>query len=386
MKNNQTKILYLDGLRGVAALIVVIHHFTIAFFWGTYTAESKYYHYFFEKYIALTPLNLLIAGDFSVHVFFVLSAIVIARKFYKSNDYLELTKQIFKRYFRLAIPVSIVIVIVSIFLYFGWFYNSKTADFMGSGAWLKGFFNLVPNFNDMVSEIISSKVFLQDSNKFNLVFWTLGYELRGSMLVFLVAIVRNKFKYKTLLYTSLVSLFFGTYYLSFIFGLIILELMTIEKLPKINYRKPLGLILIGLTIYLGSNPTSGRWIYQAWSDFAILFTKETWMMSHSIAAGLLVLIVVTSEKLKYLLSTKSIVFLGKISFGVYLLHMIIFASLSCYITYRLMDSDMKYYTIFLVSIIPGIIVTFIAAYYFTMLDTWIVYKLKVITDKLFSID
>lgn len=378
-----SKIPYLDGLRGLAALIVVIHHFVIAYFWGIYSAEPKFYHYTFEKYIALTPLNLLIAGDFSVHIFFVLSAIVLARKFYGNNDYGELTKQIFKRYFRLAIPVSIVIVIVSIFVYFGWFYNAKTADFMGSGPWLRGFFDLTPNFNDIVSEILSSKVFLKDSNKYNLVFWTLGYELRGSLLVFLIAIVRNKIKYRVLLYTMLVIIFFGTYYLSFIFGLILLELMTIDKLPKINYKKTIGILIICLTIYLGSNPTSGKWIYKAWNDFAILFTKETWMMSHSIAAGLLVLIVLTSERVMKVLSTKVFTFLGRISFGLYLLHMIVFASLSCYITYRLMGTGMKFYTIFLLSVIPGFIFSIISAYYFTLLDEWIVNQLKIITNKLF---
>lgn len=47
------KFYYLDGLRGLAAFIVVIHHFVLAFYPLYYSTE---------RIIPKTPLNLFYAG------------------------------------------------------------------------------------------------------------------------------------------------------------------------------------------------------------------------------------------------------------------------------------------------------------------------------------
>lgn len=93
---NKTRIHYLDGIRGVAALLVVFGHFKDAFFdpvrnfpisasfWGLFN------HFF-------------LSAGFCVQVFFVLSGFVLTYNAINKKTFLS--KQWTKRVYRLFIPV-----------------------------------------------------------------------------------------------------------------------------------------------------------------------------------------------------------------------------------------------------------------------------------------
>ncbi|MDQ1276051.1 MAG: hypothetical protein QG610_1626 [Euryarchaeota archaeon] len=68
------KINYLDGLRGIAAINVMIMHFFVALA-PAMVYGSKYPSHFgsLDSVFSTTPLGLIGAGNFSVCIFFVLS-------------------------------------------------------------------------------------------------------------------------------------------------------------------------------------------------------------------------------------------------------------------------------------------------------------------------
>lgn len=80
------KINYLNGLRGVAAINVMIMHFFVALA-PAMVYGSKYPSHFgsLDQIFSTTPLGLIGAGNFSVCIFFVLSGYVLTQKFSKQK-------------------------------------------------------------------------------------------------------------------------------------------------------------------------------------------------------------------------------------------------------------------------------------------------------------
>ncbi|WP_269850238.1 acyltransferase family protein [Methanosarcina horonobensis] len=77
------KISYLDGLRGIAAVNVMIMHFFVALAPAMiYGSELPSHFGNLDHLFSTTPLGLIGAGNFSVCIFFVLSGYVLTQKFF----------------------------------------------------------------------------------------------------------------------------------------------------------------------------------------------------------------------------------------------------------------------------------------------------------------
>lgn len=128
-----TKLLHLEGLRGLAALIVAIHHYKqstfrqIGFDWAEESFHRHVWHIFWD-------------GTFSVTVFFVLSGRVLTASFLKKKGPMKsLASAIVRRPVRLGVPVAIAMAINLILGCAGAY--SKTAEaarIMVSEEWLGG--------------------------------------------------------------------------------------------------------------------------------------------------------------------------------------------------------------------------------------------------------
>ena len=95
----QGRFAALDGLRGIAAIVVVFHHFLCAFLPQFVPGLTDH-----TSWLVDTPLGLLVNGHFSVYIFFVLSGFVVARAAVKSSDPFYVNIPL--RYLRLALPAT----------------------------------------------------------------------------------------------------------------------------------------------------------------------------------------------------------------------------------------------------------------------------------------
>ncbi|WP_433946748.1 acyltransferase family protein [Paenibacillus sp. SN-8-1] len=215
------KIIYLEGIRGTAAFIVVFAHFFQVFMPSVFEGNGDIVHFAFETPASKTPINLLFNGNFSVTLFFVLSGYVLSYRFFRDKVNRVIYSSAVRRYFRLAIPafVSVIFAFALMSFEFGYFDDISpvtmstmpdpyAADPTIWAMWTEGLFH----------------TFFTYGNKYNPVLWTMTYELFGSFLIFTFLILLGKLRIRYIAYPLLIYCFLDSYYLGFVLGLLLSDL------------------------------------------------------------------------------------------------------------------------------------------------------------------
>ena len=162
----------LDSLRGVAAFMVVIHHFFVARGTDTYNRLSH------------SGLRFLVMGNEAVILFFVLSGFVLTLPYERSGA-LSYSRFIVRRICRIYLPYlgALALAIAMNFLYHG---------IMTDVPWIRETWNQKPN----VSMIVQHVLFLgnYDWNELNSAFWSLIYEMRVSLIFPFLAMAALRFR------------------------------------------------------------------------------------------------------------------------------------------------------------------------------------------------
>src|SRR4051812_4008381 len=108
MKKGQGRFAELEGLRGVAAIMVVLYHFLLAFYSLAFLGIGNGYevaqHMRLEDNLYGNPIMAFLSGSFAVAIFFVLSGFVLSIGFFATKKHEILQKLAAKRYLRLMLP------------------------------------------------------------------------------------------------------------------------------------------------------------------------------------------------------------------------------------------------------------------------------------------
>jgi peptidoglycan/LPS O-acetylase OafA/YrhL len=183
--------IWLDGLRGVAALIVAWFHLTTGSlatpyrsFWDSPAADNRHF-------IQIAPFRVIFAGQAMVDIFFVVSGYSISTGLIKlRNDgsaadfYRKLTSSVVRRMFRLCFPV-VVMMLISHVLFYGGMYSLVFGEDQGCpGA--EPWSSPIPHIQCLVRSFVSV-INLQSGQDLTLNnhLWTIPVEIRGSMKVYL---------------------------------------------------------------------------------------------------------------------------------------------------------------------------------------------------------
>lgn len=197
----------LDGLRGIACLIVVNQHFTYNFteniFHGFGSTET-------DRYITQLPfISLLWSGVAMVSVFFVISGYVLSNKPLRlararswDNLHETMASAAFRRIIRLYVPMASSLFIITMMAYFGLFEPGRAVKAAGV---LTGNEPVPDRFDNLASHLwewylnvwlywapgaSAERCFL------DLHLWTLPTELRTSFTLFLTLIALSKLAYR----------------------------------------------------------------------------------------------------------------------------------------------------------------------------------------------
>lgn len=369
-----TRLLFLDGLRGILALIVFLHHFFYAFFpeiiFGgdlqSYVQSGPLSAY---KIWALTPLNILFNPGTAIHFFFLISGYVQSHHYFSSNDFTFLQRSFIKRYFRLAIPTLFVLLLVFVFHQFNWFTLSLIPNNTLSGNWVRG---LCPN-NQKLFEVIFSGIYgsFMGKTQYYPILWTMPAELQNSFMVLILLMITHGSKHKSRLFVFwlVVQLvvFNGYYSAAFTCGLILAK-YRIQSPTFVQFfsKKQVQWCCALIGLYFGSYPYTG---YEQSTSHSIyypisFFDKIPHLISFLIGSVFLLLFFLHSNKMQSIFAKKQLVWFGKLSFMFYLLHFLMLLSFTPWL-YHLFAASLSRGIALSLSLIFSFILTTLLSYIFT---------------------
>lgn len=358
------KFLYLDGLRGLAALIVVIDHLAICFFQAATDGSITSYHArVFEKLLFATPLHLLVSGNFSVCIFFALSGFVLSTKFFRTHDRGVAAASAWKRYLRLELPILGSVMLSYVLISLHWLANVRAAGITRS-AWQRYLWNVHP---DLLGAIYHAAVgvFIAGSSPYNTVLWTMRIELLGSFLVFAFLFFSGRWRYRWVAYAGLTLAFINSYLLCFVAGMAICDWYFSPGRKTLRSRFWLPVLLVGLL--LGSSPvgTLRGTIFAAipsWLGYGMPLPSRL----HVIGSILLVFALVFAPALQRPLQARPLLWLGRVSFALYLTHLLVIGSFTSWL-FSVIEPYTGYLAAFGLSLVPSALLIGLVAHWFTRL-------------------
>lgn len=324
------KFRYLDGLRGLAALIVVIDHLAIAFFQRATDTEVLVRHTPFEEVVLQTPLHLLVSGNFSVCIFFVLSGFVLSSKFFRTGQRSVVWASAFRRYARLEIPVLASVILSYLVVSAGLLHNEAAATVSGS-TWLPSLWSgLQPSAFGALYHAVAG-VFIDGKSPYNTVLWTMQLELAGSFLVFGLLLAVGRWRRRWWVYAALAAGLINSYLVCFVAGVAICD-WYFSRQGRISWKPYVWGPALAGSLILGSIPVGklAGTVYSglpAWLGYGMDPTHRV----HVIGAIGLVAVLVATPLLQRGLEGRVMQALGRTSFGLYLTHMLVLGTLSCWL-------------------------------------------------------
>jgi peptidoglycan/LPS O-acetylase OafA/YrhL len=329
----------LEGLRGLASLIVFFAHFLAAFkpvaiFGSDQTSNLG----FFYK----TPLGLITAGNFAVCLFFIMSGYVLSIKhFTKKTKNSEIQGDALKRYIRLGLPLFATCFLSFLISRYNFYYNNQVSILTGND-WFRDYFSKLENKGYLVffQEMIL-KLFSKETNyNYNPPAWTITTELIGSYLTFGILTIARNFRYRFILYIIIFILLSGDFLQNFILGIAIAdarinyidwekEIISNNRLVfylTINCLFVFSLLLASFPYYVPQKILiSSRSFYNA---FIFLDNRDFFGGGITLISSFLFFITYRYTIYKAWLETKFMQTLGRYSFMLYLTHFLSLASVT----------------------------------------------------------
>lgn len=317
MSQNGNRISSLDGLRGLAAGIVLIHHASlIAQPWLDPAGWAL---------LTQSPLKLLLAGSEAVMVFFVLSGLVVALPALRPG--FSWARYFPARLVRLYVPVIAALGAASLLVHA----IPRDASTMPADSWMQSAQATTVSAGDVLSQM----TLMRSTYPIDNVLWSLRWELFFSLLlpVYLWVALRVRRFVVPVAVLTVVLMFVGratgnaalAYLPVFLLGTLIAvrfpELRARAARPRVRRALP-WLAVAACTMLIAS------WLTRPLTAGTIA-ADVLWALAGA-GAALLVILAVVWPRAQRALDTRPMQWLGRVSFSLYLVHAPILATL-CYL-------------------------------------------------------
>jgi peptidoglycan/LPS O-acetylase OafA/YrhL len=324
------RLLPIDGLRGFAAFVVLLWHATVVFFPAVAFGKLTSVSHQIEISLSRSPLTFFMSGTFAVACFFVISGYVLTISYLRHGDIGKLTDTAIARFPRLFFPAAFSTILMFSIYWFG--------NFSGEGSLLQmtgtietidlNAFDLKPTGKALVSNIFWLPWFgLPDYRRiFSGVLWTMSIELWCSFIVMGFAVIFRGRRGAAAAILAIAILFvfiipgYGVYMATFFIGTAIAVL---DPKPVTTPVMKVAFFVLFLAGCWAAGYTGVGWTRPLaklkfsipGADFGIILKS---------AGGIVIfLAVIQLGWLTKLFSSPPFLFLGRVSFSLYLCHMFV---------------------------------------------------------------
>ncbi len=321
------KVQYLEGLRGIAAMQVVLLHFVTGFL--PYTAEH-----------AWPPFRALFDGHTAVYVFFLISGTVLTPSFARPGWFIG---KIAKRVVRLGVPIAAAAAIATALLALFPDAHRQAAALTGS-RWLAMDSSGAPTLGHLAREISLDSLLLgyREATLFaplagqlppmdlslDAPFWSLHLELYGSLLVLCLVALRAHSVWAHRSAVAVAALSFGTHPMFlFVLGHLVRPRRSGGR-PATGYWGVL-LLSLGLALCAAKDWHVVEWCRLTLSRFELASAPNLFQFQSQLGAVVLYIGVLWCPLVWPLLESAPFRHLGRLSFSIYLLHFPILFTVVC---------------------------------------------------------
>lgn len=301
------RILWIDGLKGICALIVVMSHICAAF---------KYACPAIMDFRVTPVLGLMFNGNFAVYIFISLSAMLMYGRVLEGVIGMSKIGSIIrKRYFRLTLPIAVVFVIALIMKLCGLFYHITLGEKYGFD-WL-----IIDRqeYSSFPLGILLSA--LGNSCGWFNVMWMMKYIFIGSIFAICLGVSLKELQtHKRLFYISLFTLlsyFIDCYYCAVFVGCLLHEIMTFmyRNTSKRMWTRVLSAGALGGGIFIGE----------------YFYSSDIIGIKNLFESFALIAFIIAFPKIQDFLSSPFFLWFGKISYEIFLVHLLIIYSVSSFL-------------------------------------------------------
>ena len=313
-----SRLRILDGVRGWAALSVVFFHLL----WETFGQI----HAGFRNPI----FAFLFDGDLAVSIFFIVSGEALSTAYFSGKGASSTVKLAIKRYPRLVIPIFATCTLTAAIMYLGLNQNVEAGFIVDRSDWLGSWLHFSPSIRDLLRySFLGAFEKTPPEMSFNPFLWTMRPELFGSAMVFALIGLFHTFKKlgenaPLVLIAMLSSLLIASLFIPisshiscFLFGMLF---ASVRRRGWINAAR-------NNSFY--QSISSVGFVLVCTLDGVLHWTGHVGF-EHLIAAAILWIGHTNLALFRFLVGRVSM-FLGKISFPIYLVQLPILVSLTSYL-------------------------------------------------------
>ena len=360
-KETKSKLLAVEGLRGVACLMVVLSHICLTFYPYLVSSGGRYSRGYegtiggiFEGFIFDSPLTFVFSGQYAVFVFFVLSGYILTEVANRPEKKLErIAKMSLKRYPRLMIPA----LFSTIFVYYLFEYTAVSSSLVSN--WINEFGQFDKSLSTAIYSGAIDAFFVSGSSNYNWVLWTMQIELIGSIIIFFCCINISFINIRALP-LFIVLVIFILFFLNILgavpsVGLIAFIVGYYFSRIGLPVSNNLGVLLFVIGLYLAGAHNDSI----SYSFIQSLLGGKMSLVLNFFSGIFIVYSIIFNKRLHYLFSNYIFVFLGKVSFSVYVIHLPIIAVFGVGLFEVIFEITQSYYLSSFIASLSSIIVIYL---------------------------
>ena len=382
LESGNNRLFPLEAYRGIAAFVVLVHHFFLAF--SPYTTgllgEARN-----NDSLIGQPFFALFNGTAAVGFFFTLSGFVLCWSYFNHENPQKLLLAFLKRFPRLAAIVTITTV-ASYCLFRLNLYYFQDASKLSLSPWLATFAQgWKPGFEPSFWEALTQGMttFFTGEDNYNTNLWTMKAEFFGSMIVFMLAcFISVILEYRYLIYAFIIISISALFYNNFIFPFVagtFLSVYLAKNKNEIPFHTSIALIIFGLYMLGYIIPEKSYAWAAAIPDIMKVHTQT---LLHTLGSACIIFATMSNQKVFKNLNGKLLRGIGKISFPLYLVHTLVICSLSSYVYIKLASHGISNTQSLIIVFIVTATTSIALAVPLSRFDDWWVKQVNTITRKL----